>query len=386
MGDKTVQDLIAEGVEARMAEVEKKYDALFNKQAPAVHVAEKDVDGSITAARFIKTMSLARGDAERAKSLAGTMYAKDARLNGAFEKALTATVPSDGGFTIDSELASEIIMPLYNQVTIYQAGARRYPMPKGNLAISRIDSSSAASYVGESTTIAKTQPAFGQVKLSGRKLRAAVPFSNDLLRSNDLSADQAVRDDLMMALRTKMNYTAYYGIGSEHTPAGLDALLPSGQKVGTSSTAFTADIPATLYGMLRQANVPMLRPCWIINGVTEAYLLNLKTTTGAYIYRDEMFGKKTIVGQPYLVDNQVSYTAGSPGYVDIWLGDFSEYLIGEQVGMEIETSREASYNDGGTLVSAFDRDETVIRALMVHDFNVRHTASFVKGTYKLATS
>ena len=384
--EKTIRDLVDEGVTAKLAEVEKKYADAFEKKAPAVHIEEKQVDGSISAARFIKTMSLARGDATQAARFAEGMYKGDKRLIGAYEKALTANVPSEGGFTIDSELASEIIMPLYNQVTILQAGARRYPMPKGNLSISRLDTSSSVGYVGESTAVAKTQPVFGSVKLAAKKLAANVPFSNDLLRSNELSADMAVRDDLIRNLQIKMNYTALYGIGTQFTPAGLSSLIASGNIVGSSSTAFTADTPVSLYGLLLQNNIPMLNPAWLINGVTISYLLNLKTSTGAYIYRDEMLSNKTLVGIPFFRDNNVSYTSGSPGYVDIFLGDFSELIMGEQVAMEIETSREASYVDGSTLVSAFSRDETVIRAIMVHDFNIRHNLSFIKGTYKLATS
>jgi len=92
------------------------------------------------------------------------------------------------------------------------------------------------------------------------------------------------------------------------------------------------------------------------------------------------------LGIPLLMTTQISYTTGSPGYTDIWLGDFSEFIWGDQMTMEVQVSREASFDDNGTQVSAFQQDLTLTRVIGVHDFNIKHDKSFVKGTYKLATS
>jgi HK97 family phage major capsid protein len=385
MGDKTVQDLIAEGVEAKMAEVEKKYEGLFNKQAPAAVVKEPEVEGSITAARYVKLLALHNGDVEKVAKTAERMYPKDNRLNDTV-KALSATVPSEGGFMVPEALANELIMPLYNSLAVMQAGARRIPMPNGNLTIARMDTGASVAYIGENENAGKTQQVYGDVKLSAKKLAALIPVSNDLLRSTSIAADMFIRDDLVRQMQIKMDYTALYGIGSAHSPSGLSGLLPSGQILGNSTTAFTADIPAELLGKLWGANVPMQNPRWLINGQTFAYLINLKTTTGAYIYRDEMLGAKTLIGVPYIISNQVAWTDDTTDYVDIFVGDFSEFFIGEQMSLEIDASREAAYYDGSNTVSSFQRDQTLIRALSTHDFAVRHTASFIKGTYKLATS
>ena len=385
MGDKTVQDLIAEGVEAKMAEVEKKYEGLFAKQAPAVVVKEPAVEGSITAARYVKLLALHNGDMVRVAQTSEKMYPQDERLNETV-KALSATVPSEGGFMVPEALASELIMPLYNGLSVMKAGARRLPMPNGNLTVARMDTSASVGYIGENENAAKTQQVYGDVKLSAKKLAALIPVSNDLLRSSSIAADMFIRDDLIQKMQEKMDYMALYGIGSAHSPAGLSGLLPSGQILGSSSTAFTNDLPIELCGKLWGANVPMRQPYWLINGQTKAYIMNLKTTTGAYIYRDEMVRDNTINGIPFIVSNQVAWTDDTTDYVDIFLGDFSEFLIGEQMGLEIETSREAAYYDGSNTVSAWQRDQTLIRAISLHDFAVRHTASFIKGTYKLATS
>lgn len=379
-----VEDLISKAVDEKMAEVQRKYH-IGESAGAGIPKGAEQVDKSITAARYVKLLALHGGDMDKAAKSAERMYPRDEVLNETF-KAASATVPSEGGFLVPEILASELIMPLYNSLSVYQAGARRIPMPNGNMTIPRMDTGATVAYIGENANAGKTQQVFGDVKLNARKLGALIPVSNDLLRSSSLAADMFIRDDLVNRMRIKMDYAALYGSGSEHEPSGLSKLLPSGQILGSSSTAFTADIPADLLGKLWGANVPMIRPGWLINGQTYAYLLNLKITTGAYIYRDEMLGSKTLIGIPFYISNQVKWTDDTVDYVDIFVGDFSEFLIGEQMALQIESSREAAYYDGANTVSAFQRDQTVIRALSTHDFNIRHSVSFVQGTYKLATS
>ena len=52
------------------------------------------------------------------------------------------------------------------------------------------------------------------------------------------------------------------------------------------------------------------------------------------------------------------------------LVNVGDALIGESGTLEITASPEASYVEGGNLVSAFSRDQTVIRAITRHDFAV----------------
>ncbi len=50
----------------------------------------------------------------------------------------------------------------------------------------------------------------------------------------------------------------------------------------------------------------------------------------------------------------------------------SQIVVGEQGGLMIEAFREASYFDGVQLQSAAARDETLIRAIDLHDIIMRH--------------
>jgi len=56
-------------------------------------------------------------------------------------------------------------------------------------------------------------------------------------------------------------------------------------------------------------------------------------------------------------------------------------VIGEQENMKVDFSREATYKDaGGNLVSAFSRNQSVVRVVAEHDIGFRHLEGLVLGT------
>ena len=53
-----------------------------------------------------------------------------------------------------------------------------------------------------------------------------------------------------------------------------------------------------------------------------------------------------------------------------------ESLLLDSMSLELAVSREGTYVDGGgNTVSAFQADQTLVRAIAEHDFQVRHDAS-----------
>lgn len=395
---KSVADLVKESVssavstevktamDTAMAEVQKRYEDIYKgARADEQKKGAKTVEPGIRLARYAKCVLASEkgGDVE---FWAKKIYPDDAELSAYAKAAMSVSVPADGGFLVPEVLSSEIIEYLYPKLVLTKLGARRIDMPSGNLTVPKFNATAAAYYIGENRNPTQSKAAIGSVKLSAKKLAVLVPISNDLIRSASSLADAMIRDDMVTISQLKRDYVAFYGSGTQYTPSGLSALLTSSEVYGSSTTAFTADIPGFLLGELMGKNIPMISVGWTFSGRAWAYLYNLKTTTGAYIYRAEMDVGK-LLGFPYHVSNQISYTAGSPGYVDIFLGDFSEFYDGVQMEMQMEASREAAYLDSeGNTVSAFSNDQTVLRLLTLHDYNIRHKESFIKGTYKLATS
>jgi hypothetical protein len=55
-------------------------------------------------------------------------------------------------------------------------------------------------------------------------------------------------------------------------------------------------------------------------------------------------------------------------------------LFGEVTAIELEASGDATYNDGNGMVSAFQRDQTLVRAILRHDIALRHDVGMAVKT------
>lgn len=362
---------------APILETQRKYDGIYMNtgKTPDEEKTEKVAPG-IRFARMAKCIAASKNDPEKALAIAEKqLYPNDKELHTSL-KALSVTTPSEGGFLVREDYSDEVIPLLLSKTAVMELGARRVPMPNGNLNLPKLTGGSTAYYQGESQNATKSQQTFGNLKMSAKKLVVLVPISNDLIRSASPAADAIVRDDIISQAKLKIDYTALYGTGTEYTPKGIKPWTTANYSCTTA--AISADLPSTMLGTLLNSNVPMLSPGWIFNSLIWSTFYNLKTTTNQYIYRDEMRNGR-LEGMPFRISNQISTANSTAGttYYDIFLGDFSEFLFGEEMAFELMASNEASYYDGSQLQSAFSLDQTVLKITCKHDMALRHAESFL---------
>ena len=368
---------------APIMETQRKYADIFIPGKPTTEAKGEQVEAGIRFARIAKCVAMSKNDPEKALSFAEkTLYPNDLQLHKAL-KALSVTTPSEGGFLVQEDYSNDVIPLLLSKTAVMELGARKVPMPNGNLNLPKLTGGSTAYYQGESQNATKSQQTFGNIKLSAKKLVILVPISNDLIRSSSPAADAIVRDDILSQAKLKIDYTAMYGLGTEYTPRGIKVATTASYSVSTA--AVSADLPGAMVGALMAQNAPMLSVGWIMNSLMWSTFYNLKTTTNQYIYRDEMRNGK-LEGFNFRVSNQITTanaTAGST-YSDIFFGDFSEFLFGEEMAFEMMASNEASYYDGSQLQSAFSLDQTILKITCKHDMGLRHAESFM--VYNRSTS
>lgn len=363
-------------------ETQRKYADVFAQKAPETPEVKEP---GMTFTRAIKCLTLAKNDPEKALFYAAGggahsskgMYPTDKEVQ-TLLKALSATTPSEGGFLISEQYAADMIPLLYSKTAVMELGARRVPMEKGNLNLSKMTGGATSYYQGENQNATKSQPTFGNIKMSSKKLVTLVPISNDLIRSSSPQADRLVRDDMVQQMKLKMDFTALYGDGTDYTPIGIkNAISTANISVATGTGTLSADVVGSMIGALMGDNVPMISVGWIFNSQIWQGLYNLKTTTNMYIYREEM-NRGMLNGFPFKVSNQITTANATAGttYSDIFFGDFSEFLVGDEMAFEFSASNEASYYDGSTLQSAFSLDQTVLKIIAKHDFAIRHNLAF----------
>jgi HK97 family phage major capsid protein len=296
-------------------------------------------------------------------------------------KALNEGTPSDGGFTVPLSFSGEYIDALTANTLIDKLNIRKVPLVHGNLSIPRMDTTSSVSWVGEISSAGATQPAFGEVNMKAKKLKAVTAVSNTLLNDSGVNLEGWIAEDLMRKTRIALDEALLNGTGTQHMPLGL-ANNADVQTTGSTSTALALTTPNEMVALLQQANVKLENVHWLLNPIGESWLRNKAFASGPFAWSDEMARTGKLRGYEFHSSSTVKYdyNSGSP-YADFWLGDFAEMMFGVARDISIEISREGSFTSGGTLVNAFDQDLTLIRLITECDFACRQPKAFIHGTF-----
>jgi len=336
-------------------------------------VKTPDVKGA-KVARMVISMAAAKGNPDAAaRFAANTLHDQQVAA------ALTTQTATGGGVLVPVDYRQELIELLRPESVVRSMNPIVLPMPRGNATIPKIVSGATAGYIGSDSDAGLTGQEFGDLQLSTKKLAALVPVSNDLLGFSSHAVEQIVISDLISALAERQDLAFIRGDGSNNTPKGLRFWAPPATHLITASDGATlAKVKADLAKLdlaLRNANVKMRKPGYLMSPRTYEFLAALVDGNGnpAFPSLEDMKLKNRPVG----ITTQIPDNLGGGGdESEITLCDFSNAVIGEAESLEIAISTEATYTDtNGDTVSAFQRDQTLVRAIEQHDFGMRHDPS-----------
>jgi HK97 family phage major capsid protein len=307
-------------------------------------------------------------------------FAVQHKMGDAVVKALEASTATAGGILIPEETSNEFIDLLTPRAIVRSFGTPTMPMESGNETVPKLTAASSAYYIGENRNARKSQPRFGAIRLSAKKLAVLVPISNSLIRRTTGRASTIVRNDALRSAALKEDVTFIRSPGGEYAPKGLRYLVLDDHVIDVSGSGQTlADVTfqlASLILKLEEANVAFTNPGWIFPPVVKQFLMSLRDGLGNYAFRAEML-TGNLWGYPFRTTTQIPRNLGTGGdETEVYLVDFDDAIIGETLAINVAVSEEASYEDeNGDLVSAFSLDQSVLRLLMEHDFNMRHAES-----------
>jgi HK97 family phage major capsid protein len=326
-------------------------------------------------ARALKAAAVAKGDPEKALAFAEKTYGKDSVVT----KTMLAGLEAAGGAFVPVSYSDDVIELLRPASVIRSLNPLNPPLINGNLTLPAITGGASASYIGEAQPISATGLTTGQVKFVAKKLAALIPMSNECVRYSNPRLDAIVRDDAIAALGQTSDISFIRGVGSEYSPRGLRYLAASGNIFNANATVNLANVTIDLGNAILKLwsnNVRMLRPGWIMAPRTAMYLMTLRDGNGNFAFKDEM-AQGRLMMFPYKVSTQIPINLGSgTNETEIYLADFADVVIAEDLNLEVTISNEASFVDGtGATISAFQRDMTLVKVLQSHDFNIRHIYS-----------
>jgi HK97 family phage major capsid protein len=245
------------------------------------------------------------------------------------QRDLSAGTATDGAELVANNLlAGSYIDVLRNSSSVTQAGMTILSGLVGDVAIPRQVSGASATWItAEDGDASESEAQFDQVTLAPKDLACYTEVTRRLLQQSTPAIEGIVRNDLAVAQALGIDLAALYGLGSAGQPRGI--AYTSGIKtvdLGSSDPTYAELVE--LIAKVMAANALTGSPRWLIesNG-WEALCTTPKQTSGVegnFILNDN----DMIAGRPYLLSNQVNAE-------EYFFGDFSQLLMGEWGGLEI---------------------------------------------------
>lgn len=195
----------------------------------------------------------------------------------------------------------------------------------------------AAAWIDEDGSYGVTDDTFGSVTLGSYKVGRIIKVSEELLMDSAFNLEAFVAKSLARSIG-EVEETAFVTGDGSGKPTGV----MNGISVGvttTSNSAITADEVLDLFYSLKVGYRG--KATFLMNDATEKYLRKLKNgTTGDYMWQPGLTSEQPnkLLGRPVANSDSVDTIAATKNV--IVFGDFSNYMIKDTAGMEIQVLRE----------------------------------------------
>lgn len=286
-----------------------------------------------------------------------------------------------GDNAITTPLSTDFIEFLRNESVFLSSNPIQIDLSYGKLDIPGGNVGVGGSYTAEGADIGYVQASTRKVSLAAKHLTALTAVGNYAIEVSPLAIAQIVGDDLAQGLTVSMDAAGLRGDGTGNNPTGVKSLLnashifaATANVIAPTYTAIDADAKTAL-SKIRASNVPKRRRRWLMSNRVFTYLQFMRDGNGNLVYPGLSLAVPTWHDNiPVTMSEQIPSNLGvGTNESEIYLVDFGHVLMGVARALTLTSSTEASYKDsGGTLVSSFSRDETVIRGVASHDFDMRH--------------
>lgn len=279
------------------------------------------------------------------------------------ESSLTA-----GGVMVPLNLSAAVLDRARSAARVMQAGAMTVPLNNGNLTIARVLTDPSAAWRGESEEIASSSMTFGNTVLAAKSLACLVKISRELAE-DAANAPSVIENAIIAQIGLELDRAALYGSGANFAPLGLKPRIGANGvgeiSMGVNGAALDGYRPFIRAARrIAEANGPTAGLSAIMAPRTAADIDGLVDTLGQPLAPPEAYRTLTKYSTTQIPTNLTVGT--SDDCSDIFVGDFSQILIGMAGGLTLEVSKDASSSDG----NAFSQHEIWIKAVLRADIAV----------------
>ena len=288
--------------------------------------------------------------------------------NDAMLKDMSAGVGPAGGYTVDTELASQIIEMRDQASGVIRAGAR-VEQADGKIELPVQTGRTAGAWQSENTEITGTvEPVFSQITLDPEIWSAIVPLSIKLIRMSSFDLFGFLARDLGRAAGKEADMAFINGDGNGR-PLGILYAAKNNPTLGiirqqvadTTNGNITANDLIDIFYALEQEYQE--NAVWLMNQRTAQKVRKLKDNNDRYLW--DFAGDNSgitrgtpgqLLGRPVIVTNNVPQddTNGD----ELIIGDFSYYYIAQNGQFEVS-------RDGGG--EFFKKNQVGVKGLQLLD-------------------
>lgn len=300
------------------------------------------------------------GDSERLHKVFGAKPASSMKADAS--DALGEMAGSRGGVLVPEQFVPQLMSAAAEVEHIFPRSFR-IPTSGRELSIPTLDYSSAhtagqtqtlagmvMSWTAENATIANTKPKFREFRMENHKLSGVVPASNELLSDSAIALQQVLTRLFGQAIGWHRDYAFLHGMG-DGEPLGV---LNAPVLVTTATYATSLDIP-DITGMYKHLMPASRRNAvWMIAIEHEDDLLNINATAGTgnpsvLTYLPNLNGtiEPRLLGLPVITTDKLVGSAISNE--SLILCDFSQYVVSDNVAIDIAVSTHAGFEQDQTL-------------------------------------
>lgn len=331
-----------------------------------IRVIGPRAEPGIRFARMAKALCMAQGNREGAARIAEQLWGDDTQLVNVMKAGVMA------GTTVDSVYAGPLVTASTGEAGGPVADFAEYLRPmtvlgkfgtNGIPSLNRVpfrvgllgETAGGEGYwVGEGQPKPVTSTAFSRTTLLPLKVANIAVITEELARDSSPSAEVQVRNTLAAALIAKLDtdfLDPAKAAVADISPASITNGVTPVASSGITVAAVAADVAAIMAPFIAANNIPS-SGVWIMSTTTALSLSLMLTSLGNPAYPSISMMGGTFAGLPVIVSDYVPGGGGSPGSRMVILVNATDIYLGDDGGVRVDMSREASLEMSTTPTNA----------------------------------
>lgn len=300
-------------------------------------------------AQVVKFLGRAQGNRMEALELAKNHVGVDARVVSVLKAAVAAGVTSNAAWAgnlvgDETSVYADFVEFLRPQTIIGRFGTGVIPSLRKvpfRVALIGQTSGGAGYWVGEGAPTPLTKFDFARSTLEPVKVGNIAVVSEDLLRDSSPSADALIRDQLVAALKARLDIDFVdpaKAIAANLSPASITNGVTPTPSSGVDADAVRADIKA-LFGVFIAANNAPTSGVWLMSATTALALSLMQNPLGQSEFPGMTMNGGILFGLPAITSE---YMPNDSDGAMVALVNASDIYLADDGGFAVDMSREAS--------------------------------------------